>query len=406
MLEINKISIDSTNFFEVEGTLDIKNKNVIIDISFEQLNKIFGIDVKELLFGSDKVIDKTKNIYVLDKSGKKYSCIGCIFSYNAKERIVLSSVAIDLILENTFSDSIDMMTKRITFKTYYLGHSIHSAYIKGYDFKYNSNNKVIINKYTDENIHIDITVENKRMTNYFRMSEIVYSIIEFIKLIFGDIPYIDEIIIETDGEVIKPHFTIVDKYMTKNKKRNGKEIVGCITPEVLNRKTLKAFQKFRKDTKIIYDLFMINTNENGYKEMQNCNLVQIMEGFYNTLIKPDEKLRNIIEYYFSNKTSRKLLTKRDKRRIKTKENTQIFIYKAVNHRHYLSHLNVTENKNVFYKLENIYAYWKISMCIRIFILEYLKINYDKKRIPMYTKEIEDWARKNKLRFSLKINSKK
>ena len=298
------------------------------------------------------------------------------------------------------------MPKKITFRTYYLGHSIHSAYIKGYDFKYNVNNKVIIKTYTDENFHIDISVENKNITNYSRMSEIVYSVIEFIKLIFGDIPYIDEIIIETEKEVVKPYFTMVDKYMTKNKKRNGKEIIGGITPEVLNKENLKSFQKFRKDTQIIYDLFMINTNENGYKEIQNCNLIQIMEGFYSTLIKQDEKLRNIIEYYFSNKTARKLLSKRDKRRIKTKENTQIFVYKAVNHRHYLSHLNVTENKNVFYKLENIYAYWKISMCIRIFILEYLKINYDNKKVPMYTKEIEDWARKNKLRFSLRINSKK
>ena len=66
MLEIDKLSIDMINFFEVEGTLDIKNRNVIINISFEQLNKIFGIDMKELLFGSDRIIDKTRNIYVLN----------------------------------------------------------------------------------------------------------------------------------------------------------------------------------------------------------------------------------------------------------------------------------------------------------------------------------------------------
>ena len=404
MLEIDKFSIDMINFFEIEGTLDKKNRNVIIKISFEQLNEIFGIDMKELLFESNKIIDKTRNIYVLDKSGKKYSCIRCIFSYNVKKNVVLSSVAIDLILENIFANSIDIMTKKITFKTHYLGHSIHSAYIKGYSFHYNSNNKVTISKYTDENLHIDISIENKNITNFCQMSEVAYSIIEFIKLVFGDIPYIDEIVIETEKELVKPYFTIVEKYMTSNKKRSGKEIIGCITPEVLNKKTLKAFEKFRKDTKIIYDLFMINTNENGYKEIQNCNLIQIMEGFYKTLINPNETLRNIIEYYFGSKTSKKLLTRRDTRCIKTNENTRIFIYKALNHRNYLSHLNLTKNKNVFYKMENIYAYWKISMCIRIFILDYLRIGYEYKRILIYTKEIEDWAKKNKLRFSSRINN--
>ena len=103
MLIIDKLSIDMVSFYKVKGTLDVKDKKVILNISFEQLNEIFEIDMKELSFGSDKIIEKTRNMYVLDKSGKKYSCIGCIFSCNAKERIVLSSVAIDVILENTFA---------------------------------------------------------------------------------------------------------------------------------------------------------------------------------------------------------------------------------------------------------------------------------------------------------------
>ena len=404
MLEIDKISIDMINFFEVEGTIDIQNKNLIINISFEQVNEIFELDIKELIFYSDKLIDKTKNIYVLDKTGKKYSCIGCIFSYKLKEYVILSSVSTNLILENIFTNNIDIVTKKVTFKTYYVGHSIHSAYIKKYSFNYNVNNKITINKYEDENFHIDISIENKHMTKYYKMSKILYNILEYIKLIFGDIPLINEIIIETEQGIVKPHFTTADKYMRNNKKSNGREIIGFINPDVLNKQNLKKFEKFREDTKIIYDLFMINTNGYGYKEMQNCNLIQIMEGLYRSLINKNGYLGDIIKYFFSNPTSKKLLTRRDKRRIKNENNTPIFIYKAINHRNYLSHLNLKQNKNVFYKLENIYAYWKISMCIRIFILEYLKINYDYKKIPLYTKEIEDWAKKNKLRFSSRINN--
>ena len=39
------------------------------------------------------------------------------------------------------------------------------------------------------------------------------------------------------------------------------------------------------------------------------------------------------------KSSKKLLTRRDKRKAKYPNNTPIFIYKANNHRNFLSHLN-------------------------------------------------------------------
>jgi len=143
----------------------------------------------------------------------------------------------------------------------------------------------------------------------------------------------------------------------------------------------------------------------GYKEIKNCNLIQIMEGMYNTLIATNVNLRNILIYYFSNfKTSKKILTKRDKRKSKDPNNTEIFIYKANNHRHYLSHLNLKQNKNVFYGLENIYAYWKLVLSIRVFILEYVGINYNYDYVVKYIKEVDDWAKKQKLRFSARINN--
>ena len=77
------------------------------------------------------------------------------------------------------------------------------------------------------------------------------------------------------------------------------------------------------------------------------------------------------------------------------------MYKARNHRNYLSHLNLTQDKNVFIKHENPYAFWKLSLCIRLFILEILGINYNIDNVEKYVKKVNNWAVINKLRFSSK-----
>lgn len=404
MLDINKISIDMTNFFEVTGTLDIENRKITFNITIEQLKNIFDIATHEIIFMSDRVMEKIKNIYILCNDGKYYSCLGCMFSTRFEETVNFSSVAVGIIFENTLTNEKNIKAKKVTFKSHYIGHSIHSAYIHSYSFNYNSRKKIIINTYTDENFHIDISVESKIEYCYSELSTIIYSVFEIIMLIFGDMPIISNVDIGENQE-IKTYFGLVDKYKAPYIRSIGKEILGCITQETLNKDVMKRFEKFRKDTNIIYDIYMTNINSDGYKEIKNCNLVQIMEGLYRTLGNPKKELRDILIYYFNySKSSKKLLTRKDKRKVKDPNNTPIFIYKANNQRNYLSHLNLKQNKNVFYELENIYAYWKLTMCIRLFILEYLNIKYDTQQISKYIEEVDDWAKKNKLRFSSRINS--
>lgn len=405
MININKISINKVEFYKVKGSLNTANKRVLFEISKEQLKEIFDIDIHGILFQSDVIEKKIRNIYIIGEDERIYSCIGCIFSVHTKETICFSSVSVDLIMQNALTDTIDIKTKELTFKTYYSGHPIHSSYIKSFNFNYNSNKKIIINTYSDDDFHIDFTIKSKNECSYNKMSKIIYTVIEMLMLMFGDIPTITDIKTQYKEQEVKLYFEIVDKYKAKKTKSIGKEILGNFSQETINKESIKKFELFRDNTKIIYDLFMTTVNSNGYIEIKNCNLIQLMEGMYKTLVKSKEELRDILIYYFTNsKSSRKILTRRDKRRVKDQNNTQVFIYKAVNHRNYLSHLNLKQNKNVFYGLENIYAYWKLCVCIRVYILEYIGISYDNKLLVKYIKEIENWVMKRKLRFSSKINN--
>ncbi len=408
-VSIKKISIDKIKFYDVTGTIDTNEKSIHFNVSYEKLKEIFDIDIQDLLFGSDKIYEKTKNIYLYDEKNIPYSCINCIFSYFTKEQAAdFNSTTIDVILENTLSDLDDIKTNKVIFKTNYLGRSIHSSYIKGYSFPYDSTKKIIVDTINDANFNINITIESKKEYSYFKLSKIIYTYLEMLFLIFGDMPTITEIRLLEKGKEVKLHFHIVDKYNPIYKKRNGLEILGTITNQSINKANMKKFEEFRKKTKIIYDLLMINVNSEGYIEMKNCNLIHIMEGMYKTLNNitggPPPTLTSILKHYFEDyKILKKILSRRDKRKAKA-TNIGIFIYKANNHRNYLSHLNLNENKNVFYKSENHYAYWKLLVSIRLYILEYLDIKYEKDNLYKYIENIEKWTKDKKMRFSSRHNS--
>ena len=404
-INIKSFSLDKKEFYNVNGTIDLIKRNICFSISSEEIKRILGVEIEELLFGADSVMKKLENIYLYDENNVVYYCIGCIFSIKAKDIVEFSSVAINIMLENTVTDINEIKTNKVTFKTNYMGRSIHDAYIRSYSFSYDSTKKIIVNTHTDDNYNIDITVESSKKYSYYKLSKILYTYVEMLFLLFGDMPTITEVSLLEDDKAVKLYFDIVEKYNPKYKKRHGKEILGTITNKSINRENMKKFEQFRKGTKIIYDLLMININSEGYVEIKNCNLVQIMEGMYRTITGSSDELRVILNHYFSDyNNSKKVLSRRDKRIVNDSHNTPIFIYKAKNHRNYLSHLNINENKNVFYKIENNYAYWKLCIAIRIYILEYIDIEYEKDYVPRYIEEIEDWAKKNKLRFSLKANT--
>lgn len=405
-IDIIKISINKEDYFEIKGKLNKQSKRLLFDISFEMFEKIFGEEIHKLLLLDINVFErKSKNIYLLDEYGIYYSCIDCIWSVHSKSVVSFSLEAVNLILEGIITDTLDTLEfNKITFKTCYLGYPIHSCYIRDFSSNYDSTKKIKIRVYRDTNFCIDFSVESKKSYNYKKLSKIIYTIIEMVMLLWGDIPNINEIVASNAEKEIKIYYNLVEKYNPVKKKRLGKEILGNITEETINKDNIKKFLKFRKDTKIIYDLYMINVNSSGYVEVKNCNLIQMLEGLHRSIYNTSDNLRCILNYFFDySKSSRILLTRRDKRKIKDPNTTRVFIYKANNHRNYLSHLNSNQNKNVFYKKENNYAYWKLCMCIRLFILEYLNISYDKEAVKEYVNDIEVWTKKNKLRFSSKVN---
>lgn len=145
---------------------------------------------------------------------------------------------------------------------------------------------------------------------------------------------------------------------------------------------------------------MTNMNGDFYVEIKNPKLVQLLEGLYKTM-HPGAKmdLWQILEFYFlQNSVISTLLDKRDLKLAGDQHNKPIFLFKSKEHRHYLLHLNMNEGKNVFYQLENIYANWKLSHCIRIYIMQLIGVAINNDEFEKNKTSIEKWGKNNKFRY--------
>ena len=403
VVEFKKISLDGKNYYDVVNNLDLKNRTLSFTMNIEQLTIITKRKIGELLFNPDIVYNLFKNIYVKDSNNIEYSCINCFFKTNFTGEVVeFNSVSIDSILKNTVSDDINIKADKVIFKTRYVGCGKYNAYIKSYNIKYSNNISIDIDVKVDMDTHIDISINSKKISNYNKLSYFAFTYIELLLLCFGEMPLIEEIVLCNGSQKIDLYYSLADKYLPCNRAK-CKELITIVDNTVINDSTMKNFRNFRKKTKIIYDLLMTNMVSNTYIEIRNCSIIQIFEGVYNSINNTEYPLYKVLNKCFiKNSNTKMILTKRDKVRVKNKYRTPIFLYKCSSHRNYLSHLNQNQYKNVFVKKENWYAYWKITLCLRIIIADSIGIKCDKSMIDQYLERINKWGKK--LRFSHKLNS--
>lgn len=394
-MKIKSISIDQVNFYNIEGELDLDNKTLELEIDFSKYVEIFKLDSLYARFNLEK-INKYNAIYVKDLDNIEYSCFNCRFGMKLKTTVKLYTFSIDCILKNKISDTENILANKVIIKTTYSNNCDIDLYIKDFTINYTANKKIYIKTNKGEKNNIFIEVESLRECKLKNLSNIAYSIIEMIFLIYGYIPLIERIIVYLGKNEMELYIENADKYKQSENIRTSLEVLASITNKEINKDTIKKFMRFRKESKILFDMFLVNKNSNGYLEIKNSMLIQLLEGLYKT-VGPNKKttLYNILKYYFvDNASTNIILSDRDKKIIN--KDYCVFLIKAKNHRNYLSHLDVKKHRSVFIKLENVYAYWKLSICVRLYIMQYVGIEYNKENLDKDLKLIEDWAKEHRI----------
>ncbi|MDD7150819.1 MAG: hypothetical protein SOT91_05415 [Bacilli bacterium] len=408
---IRKISCDNINYKNIFGELDIENRILHFNLDNQEFKDIFGFYVDERSDNSDK-LDVYKNCYLIDENGVYYTCNGCIWVYSRKAKcsfIKVYTLPIDIIYENKIVSECNLdniKIKKMLLKTSYPLYAKFKWHIANFNIKYDARKKIsILPTKSDDKFNIDLLIESNIDTTFKTLSNILYSILELIFLIFGDIPKLESIILCDNNSEFKLYRELVDKYHQRVQINPNNEIIGNIDSHALTPKLIRDFIKFRKETKILFDMLMINMNNNGYLEINNSSLLQLLEGLFKT-IGPftTENFREILNYYFkNNKSTNYLLSKRDKKLINvgtSNDKDYVFIIKGVGHRNYLSHLDVHTNRKVFIESENNYAYWKLSLCARLYITDYIGFTIDKELVKKTLISFDKWAITKHFRYKI------
>ena len=390
---IKKIRINNSKYFSIKGSVNLSTKCLEFNMSFEKFKEIFKIDIHEVAFNPE-LMPQYSIVNIIDNNNNKYSFFDCIFGFSISNQLIkLYSKKLNYFYIGKISKSKDISVNEIYFETKVenKGHLIAS--INKIEFDYLKNIIVSINPYVHNNdIFINIFCKSKRAIKYSILSDYNFLVLEMIFLFWGIMPNILKIKLNKGNSNFCLVQQTADKYICKKTDYNG-EILNEINSKIINEKALKKFHLFRKKSKILFDMLMIIMNDTGYIEIKNSMIIQLLEGLYKTIgpNKKDIKLREILEYYYiDNKKTNLILDSIDK------ANNNVFITKAVNHRNYLSHLNVLKNRNVFVELENNYAFWKLSICARIFILQSLLIEIDEKKLNDLLVRIKNWSIKNNI----------
>ena len=241
------------------------------------------------------------DFYIVDENGKEYSCIGCVAGLYFGQSIKIKVISINLIFEDLIHNSEDLKTNYIKFETSYPRHYKYGSYIKNFKIKYTQDKTIYIKKeFTNELIKINISIESKTETKREKLDDLLYSLLEIIYLLFGCIPKLEKYTFKFNNKYINTYFNIADKYFQNTKSVSSDDCLSIIDETILTKDLIKKFIKFRKETSILYDMFMINQNGMNYVEITNSMLVQLIEGTYKTFTGLDKKLWEILDF-ISNK---------------------------------------------------------------------------------------------------------
>lgn len=391
--KIIKVSSDCSSFIDINGLLDIDKKSFSFVLSLDEYISLFKSDpIKSL---------QPINLFFLDENAVKYSCFNCIIGFKFSSNVILTCSSIDVILENIYSPIEEVLIDEVIFQTSFPKSNSLICYIENINFDYNDSISIDIKKdVSKEHNRLIITASSTTKISYKKLDDYAFYTLELLFLLFGCMPKLENFSAKIDSNTIGIHFNLVDKYQQNLKNGSTTACLIDITKDIFTKELLEKFIQFRNDTLILYDIFMINVNSYNYAEIKNSMYVQLLEGTYRTIISSSDcELWEILKYYFKDSTvTNMLLNSYDLQDSNNQYHTAIFLHKALNHRNYLSHLNVTEQKNIFYQLENNYAQMKFIICLRLTFMNHLGLSPDSDKMNKLLDSITKWYEDNNLKF--------
>lgn len=386
---------------------DINVNDLTIDFTNNEINIIEkDINSSVYRFFSDIIwkqkIDKL--VYLKDKNGKIYTFYECYLGKHSIGTYITISIKFNSYITNYYIDNIKTyMIDKITIKLEY----------KKFDM-------VNIEESLDRNISYSIgkmkyKVELVFQGRYYRVvlendsklptEKFIHSFLLFYEFLILNLGYfltIDKITLSNEERSFEYYYPFSSKYSGNNNYNS----YSCVLAKVNNKdikQIYKKWLKIRKDSHVIYDIYMNVFSVKYFIEIALSTITNCMEGYYKCIHKYD--LKKIIK----DKNGNSKCIKKDFKDImkeylnciegkiifKSKDRQKLKIYtKLTNHRNYFAHLD--KERKRFYGDSNLYMLLKIKLLFRVFVLNDINQIIEIDNLKECIKDIEKYIEKRRL----------
>ena len=388
---MNEITIDGTSIKIKDLTIDFTNKEINIiekDISSESYR--FFINIMW-----EQKIDKL--VYLKSEAGKKYTFYDCYLGKHSisdciKITINFNAYITDYFIENIKAYNVDKIEVKLEYKKFDMV-NIEKSLDKNISFNIGKMHYKVELIFYERYYKVSLQNDNEQTTEKFIHSFLLFY--EFLILNLGYYLEIKEINISKGDKSFIYYYPFSSKYNGTNNYNS----YSCVLAKVNNKDIkiiYKRWLKIRKESHIIYDIYMNVFSVKYFIEIALSTITNCMEGYYKCIHKAtlkktvinkkgktkkvDKEFKEIMTEYLNSNEGKIIFSSIDRQSLK--------IYtKLTNHRNYFAHLD--KKKKRFYGDSNLYMLLKIKLLFRVFILKDINQTIEVDNLQKCIKEIEE-----------------
>lgn len=393
---MNELIINGKSISINDLTIDFINKD--INIVENDINSNVYKFFRNIMW--NQKIDKL--VYLKDENEKLYTFYDCYLGKhsignNIKISINFNAFITDYYIEDVKDYKVDKIEVELEYKKFDMV-NIEESIGKKVKFSIGKirylMELIFKGRYYKVTLYSTTKLTTERYIHHFLL------FYEFLILNLGYYLEIRKIRISNANKTFEYSYPFSSKYNGSNNYNSYSCVLGKINIQNI-KQVYKSWLKVRKDSHIIYDIYMNLCSVKYFIEIALSTITNCMEGYYKCIHKQnlkktiqtkkglkniDKDFKDIMKEYLNSIEGKTIFSGNDRKKLK--------IYKKLtNHRNFFAHLD--KNKNRFYGESNLYMLLKIKLLFRVFILKDINQNIEINNLYDTIKKIEQKIEWNK-----------
>lgn len=372
-------------------TIDFKNKEINIEDS--DINSPNYTWIRDIFWHVPSI---TNPIYLKDSSEKRFTFYDCYIGNHSiknnafKLSIIYNANITDYYIEDIKNYKVNKMIVSMNYKKLDIV-DIEESIGRHLDFTIGKTKYELNLIFGPRYYELTIQSSNKLTTE--NLLDKFVNFYEFLILCLGYYLEITEIKFTDKNKTFSYTYPFSAKFSGTNNYNSYSCVLAKINKENLSE-VYKNWLIVRKNSHIIYDIYMNIFSVKYFIEIALSTLINCMEGYYKCIHKStlkkqvhtkkglktvDKTFKDIMKEYINSPVGKIIFTNSDRNKFK-------IFHRLKNHRNFFAHLN--EKKGRFYGENNLFMLYKLRLMFRAFILTDIYQEIETSNLEECVSEIE------------------